>query len=239
MPLPPSAGQVSRFVLEVSYGLDDASAANLTGPELDKDIPVQQTLWRLWVPQEDYVVSYDRTFARLARGEADALVATLSSGQPSRVAFKLAPQGRLWDFARQGPPGRLTVRLVGKEVFGIVLWLIILAAGAAMLKLDGFRRCLIVLAVVVVASVIHLFAPLLVRRAVGIGSWAGVIVLLLWLSQWVFLRRRRARQALQGAAPPSAEPPMARVPGEPATPEPPAEGTGDAPEGEEDGHEQK
>ncbi|GAJ06683.1 unnamed protein product, partial [marine sediment metagenome] len=67
--LPPSAGQVSKFVLEISYGLKDVSARNLVAPALPKDIPVQQTLWRLWIPEDYSFLGYDRVFARLEPGQ--------------------------------------------------------------------------------------------------------------------------------------------------------------------------
>jgi len=88
-----------------------------------------------------------------------------------------------------------------------------------MLRLGGFVRCLILLGAVVVASIVYLFAPLLVRHTVTAGVWAGLIVLALWTAQWMFVRRRQARHAATGP------PPEARVvvPGKPA-------GPGDAPE---------
>ncbi|MFB3894610.1 MAG: hypothetical protein ACE15C_21625 [Phycisphaerae bacterium] len=44
--LPPSAGQVTKVVVEVSFGMDKASASKLPSPALPKDLPVQQALWR-------------------------------------------------------------------------------------------------------------------------------------------------------------------------------------------------
>ncbi len=210
--LPPSAGQVARFVLEVSYGLSGASRRRLAAPTFTEGIPVQQTLWRLWVPEEDYVLGYDRDFSPLSVRQADSLIQTLGEGQPSAVAFKLAPQGRQMSFLRQGAPGTLRMHLAGKEVFGIVVWVIVLAAGVAMLRLTVFQRCLIVLGAAVAAAIVRMFAPLLVRHVVLVGAPAGVIVLLLWVAYWMFLRRLEARRVRPATVGPSAPGPAAPAP---------------------------
>ena len=189
--LPPSAGQVSKFVVEISYGLAQASARKLSAPTLPKDIPVQQCLWRLWVPQDDYVLAYDRDFSPLHASQANRMLTVLAQNYPSGVSFKLAPQGQQLNFVRQGPPAKLSVTLADKEVFTIVLWLAIFAAGAWMLKLDAFRRCLIILAAAAVAFIIRLFAPLLIDRVFATGTPAAVIVVGLWLVYWFFIKHRR------------------------------------------------
>jgi hypothetical protein len=200
--LPPSSGQVSKLVVEVSYGLEKASAADLRGPELVGDIPVQQTLWRLWAPQEDYLLAYDRTsFGLLTGYEADSLFGGLAAGQPVAPAFKLPAQGVAWNFIRQGPPGKLSVSLIGKEMFDIALWAVILVVGVILLKVGGFARLLIVLLGAVLVAAGSLFAPLLARQIVNGGRGAAIIVGVLWLGQWVFSYRARARKA---AAPPPA-----------------------------------
>jgi hypothetical protein len=205
--LPPSAGQVAKVVVEVTYGLNHASAGDLRGPELVGEVPVQQTLWRLWVPREDYVLAYDRTFARLDSDQSEQLLGGLAQGQPVAPAFRLPSQGVVLDFLRQGRPGRLSVSLAGKEFFNIVLWAVILAAGAAMLKLGGFRRFLIVLAALVGGAVVNLFAPLLARRVFSSGCVAAGIVLLLWVGHWIFrLLRRWPAAAAPGRNPQSPQP---------------------------------
>jgi hypothetical protein len=82
--LPPSAGQVSRFVVEISYGLRKASASSLTVPALPKEIPVQQTLWRLWIPQDYYLLGHSRVFSRVQAYQSRNLLESLRSNQPSQ-----------------------------------------------------------------------------------------------------------------------------------------------------------
>ncbi|MHC4483367.1 MAG: hypothetical protein ACYSW4_07435, partial [Planctomycetota bacterium] len=119
-----SAGQVSRFVLEVSYGLKDASASNLIAPALPEEIPVQQTLWRLWIPKDYYVLGYAKVFSRLETHQSQHMLETLRRKQPSQVAFKLPSQGKVLNFVRQGSPGKLSVTAMGKEAFSIVVWVL-------------------------------------------------------------------------------------------------------------------
>jgi hypothetical protein len=190
-----SAGQVSRFVLEVSYGVAAASASSLAAPALPKEIPVQQTLWRLWIPEDDCFLGYDRLFSRLEPYQGQRMLETLRRNQPIGVEFKLSGQGKQLNFVRQGAPGELSVLLVGKEIFSIVIWVLIIAAGVLMLKLSGFNRVLIILAAGVVAGIIHLYLPLLVDKVIQTGVFAAILVLLLWAAQWAFrtlpqLRRR-------------------------------------------------
>lgn len=198
--MPPSAGQVSRVVLEISYGMDNAQASDLAGPELPKDIPVQQTVWRLWVPREDYVIGHDRTFARVSSQGSQDLLESLATGQAVKPSFKLAPQGQVWDFTRQGSPGRLSVQLVSREAFHIGIWIAALVIGAFMLRFKGFTRVLIVLGAAVIASVLDMILPLLVDQAGRAAEVPAAIVLLLWLAQWVFIRLPRARKEARAAS---------------------------------------
>jgi len=186
--LPPSAGQVSPFVVEISYGLRRASASSLTVPVLPKEIPVQQTLWRLWIPQDCYLLGHDRNFCRVGSQQGLNLLASLQIGQPSQVGFKLSGQGKAIDFVRQGAPGKLSARVVGKESFSIIVWLLIIAAGTAMLKLTVYRRVMVILAAAFVAGLIRLYLPLLVDQIVRLGTFAAVLVLLLWIVQWVYMK---------------------------------------------------
>jgi len=188
--LPPSAGQVSRFVLEISYGLKGASASKLIAPALPEEVPVQQTLWRLWIPQDYYFLGYDRVFSRLSPYQCQKML------QTSEVAFKLTGQGKVLDFIRQGAPGKLSVTAVSKEVFSIIIWLLIIAAGVYMLKLSGFHRVLVILAAALVAGIIHLSSPLLVSQAIRTGVFAGILVVLLWAAQWGFIKLPELRQRL-------------------------------------------
>ena len=192
--LPPSAGQITKYVLEISYGLKKISRGQLLAPQLPDDIPVQQTLWRIWVPEKKYLLAYDRDFVPLDDGQASRMLGDLGQGYPAKVQFKLAPQGEDWDFVRQGSAATLSVTLAHKEIFTIVLWIAILAAGAVMLKLDAFTRCLLVLALAVVAAVLHLFTPLLISRICSNGVLAAVIVAVLWFAYWITVKQRRKLQ---------------------------------------------
>ncbi len=193
--LPPSAGQVAKFVVEVSYGLKGASASALAAPTLPAEIPVQQTLWRLWVPDGVIFLGHSRIFSQLIDNQIYSMLSTLQSGQTRPVSFKLAGQGQALNFVRQGRGATLYVMAAGREFFFIMVWVIIVAAGAFMLKLDGFRRVLIILAAGLLAGIVHLFQPLLVRQVCQSGVFAAVLVLLLWLAQWGRLKLPQLRLA--------------------------------------------
>ena len=201
--LPQSAGQVSQFIVEISYGIRRASASSLTVPALPKEIPVQQTLWRLWIPQDCYLLGHNRNFCRVEPQQSLNLLASLQfspatsrQGLPPaqvrglnvEVGFKLPGQGKVIHFVRQGAPGALSARVVGKEFFSIIVWLLIIAAGAAMLKLTVYRRVMVILAAAFVAGLIRLYLPLLVDQIVRLGTFAAVLVLLLWLVQWIYVK---------------------------------------------------
>jgi hypothetical protein len=194
--LDPSAGQVSRFVLEVSYGLTRTSASNLGLVQLPQEIPVQQTLWRLWIPQDYYLLGHDRVFAKLDPSRTREIVQTLRRKQPIQITFKLPSQGKSFDFIRQGVPEKLSVIVLSKETFSIIVWILIIAAGLLMLKLDGFRRITIVLAVALLCGLLHLYLPLLIQHTVAVGIYAAILVVLLWIGQWAFLRLPKIREAL-------------------------------------------
>lgn len=208
--LRPSAGQVSKIVLEVSYGLEAASAASLPAPRLPDDVPVQQTLWRLWIPAQASVLAYDRSFAAIEPGEFERLMKTVSQGYPRTAELKLAPQGKPLSFVHQGSAAELSISQARQEVFHVILWVLVLAAGSAMLALAGRVRVLIVLAVAAVAGIASLFVPLLIVQAVRAGAGAGLIVLALWIAQAAFraIRRiddvpaRRPRPATAAPPPP-------------------------------------
>jgi hypothetical protein len=203
--LPHSAGQVSKFVLEISYGLRDVAPSGLTAPALEQEIPVQQSLWRLWIPRSHYLLGHNRVFARLEGSSTDEMRRMLARGQPSSVEFKLSDQGKVFDFVRQGPPGSLGVIVAGKEAFSIVVWGLVIVAGALMLRLGGFHRILIVSAGLLLAAVANLYLPLMIRHLVRTGVFAAVVVVLLWVGQWLFLRLPKIRQALPARVKPPAK----------------------------------
>jgi hypothetical protein len=207
--LPPAAGGVAKIVLELSYKLKDASARRLEAPALPDDVPVQQTLWRLRVPAEDRVLWFDRAFSRLGGYSGEGMMEQWASDAPAKVAFTLPPQGRAWDFVRQGGPGTLRVLLVGREVFSILVWIVIVGLGAWALRLGGFGRCVVVLAAILAVLVVRLLAPLLARELMLAGVWAAALVLAMWCAHWVFrklphIRRRKAEASAPPAIPAAA-----------------------------------
>ncbi len=199
--LPPSAGQVSRLVLELRYNMKPGGDA-LAPPALPEDIPVQQTLWRVRMPVEKLLLDHNPAYTRMKYGAAGQL-RSLASGYPSEVGFKFAHQRKAYDFTRQGAPEALALRIVGREVFSVVVWLAIAAVGVAALRIDWFGRCVLVLAAGVAVLVVRLFAPLLVKHVVLTGMWVGVIVIGLWIAHGLF---RRLPAVVRRRRPPSAGP---------------------------------
>ncbi len=195
--LPPSAGQVSKFVLEISYGLRKARASALRAPALPEQIPVQQTLWRLWAPKEWYFLGHSRLFSRLEPGQSQNMLRTLAGQHGGQVAFKLPGQGRPLDFLRQGAPGRLSVRLAGKGAFNILIWVLIIAACVLMLKQSGSERIRVILIAAFAGGVIHLYSPLFARQFAISGVFAAVLVLLLWAGDWAFKNMPELRVVLE------------------------------------------
>ncbi len=182
--LPPSAGQVTKLVLEFRYGLTGASSWRLSAPKLPEGIPIQQTLWRVRIPSEDRLLWFSDFFSRIASGTGQ--LRALAAGYPGTIQFQFARQGTAWDFVRQGAPGELRIWTAGKEAFSITVWVVILLVGGAAVKLCGFHRCILILAAGLLAIFVRLFAPLLVRQLVLSGFWAGLIVLGFWLAHWLF-----------------------------------------------------
>ena len=221
--LPPSAGQVTRLVLEIGYGQEDASAGELAVPSLPDEVRVQQTLWRVWLPADDHVLGYDRIFTQLPGHQAEVLLGRFDDEVPRDVngkarvdlSFTLPSQGVAWHFLRQGGPGELSVVTMGKEAFAILSWLIIVGAGVwMMLKLDALRRTLVILGAAMFLAVVHLFAPLFVKHVIRTGWWAVLVVIVLWLAWWIFpiLKCRAQRPAVPPPPPSPVEQPTERPP---------------------------
>lgn len=200
--LPPSAGQITKAVLEISYSLDKASASRLAAPILNKSspVPVQQTLWRLFVLAEDYVLRYDRTFSPLSDGQGQQMLNELAVGQPCALTFKQERQGNLLEFVRQGGPGELSVSIVGKEAFSIIVWLTVIVVGVLMLRLSGYRRVMWVLGIALSAMIVHLWTPLLVGKVFSVGTWAMILVVAMWGAQWLFFRLPKKKNSSPAVA---------------------------------------
>ncbi len=194
--LPPSAGQVWRFVLEVAYGLKGAKASHLEAPALSPDIPVQQTLWRLWIPDDYLVLGHDRLFSMGRSWRANNLINRLGQKQSVPIGFKLSGQGKPVDFVRQGFSDELSVCTAAKGVFCVLVWLVIVVAGAAMLKLSGLLRIVIVLAVILLGGIAELWQPLLVANVMSTGCFAALLVIVLWVAQWGLIKIPKLRARL-------------------------------------------
>ena len=57
-----------------------------------------------------------------------------------------------------------------------------------MLKLTVYRRVMVILAAAFIAGLIRLYLPLLVDQVVRLGTFAAILVLLLWLVQWIYVK---------------------------------------------------
>ncbi len=194
--LPPSAGQVARFVLEIACGLKNVSASKLTAPSLSSDIPTQQTLWRLWLPGDYLVLAHDRVFAKVHPTRTNSMIAAIARNQPIQVNLKLSGQGQPIDFIRQGAPGELSVTAMKKEIFNTIIWVIVIVAGVFMLKLSGFNRLLIVLGAALAGGVINLFQPMLIGAVASVGVFAALLIVLLWIGHWGFVKIPQLRVKL-------------------------------------------
>jgi len=201
--LPPSAGRISRFVLEISYGLKNASAANLTAPTLPAEIPVQQTLWRLCIPSQYYLLAHNRIFAQINRHQSGNMFQNLSRRQPSRIGFTLTPQGKDLYFMRQGPPGKLSVVVARKEAFSIAVWAVVIVAGALMLRLSGFQRVMLLLNIALIVALLNLFLPIFIPLLLKTAMVPAILVCILWLAQWLFIRLPNVREAIRAEARPA------------------------------------
>jgi len=215
--LPPSAGQVTRAVVEVVYGTEKGSAA-LAVPTLPKGIPFQQTLWRVWAPADDVILHYDRSFSPVASHQADSALTQLAQGWPVPVAFDRQRQGEVWNFVRPGAPGELSLVRMPRRWFYIPVWIAVVAVGVGLLKLSWFRRAVVVLAAVLAALVAQLFLPLLVTRLALAAAPAAGLVALLWGAHWLFVQVPRAVRG--GKMPPPAKPPKPSKPPRPESPLP-------------------
>jgi hypothetical protein len=115
----------------------------------------------------------------------------MANNQPSAVGFKLPAEGLMLNFIRQGSAGTLSINTLRREWMACLTWGVILLIGVAMLKLGGFARCLVILALLLLSAITSLFAPLFVSQVTNYGWTAILLVLLLWGSHWFFKRRKR------------------------------------------------
>jgi hypothetical protein len=194
--LPHSAGQVARIVLEITYGLDadiGEVKRNLPAPSLQADVPVQRTFWRVYVPDDHLVLSYDRNFSLEDRSGIESLFDRVATGHQRQLG-KFPAQGKLWSFARLGAVGELSMTLMKKELFVGVLWGGIILIGIILLKFSGYARAIVSLGVLTAAAGLQQVNPLVVTNAFEFAHFACMVVLLLWFAQWVFLCVLRTRK---------------------------------------------
>lgn len=192
--MPPSAGQETKVTLEISYRVNNAKASDLAAPQLPASVPVTQTLWRLWAPDQKLLLGYDHVFTPV--NDAGSLLAQMGRGYSCPPQFKLPAQGQAMDFLRLGPPGRLNLTLVGSHAFSIGVWAIVLTLGGVLLRSRAYGRVVVVLAAVVAAAALNMVLPLLLARASNVALWPMLLVLALWLGQWLFIRRPRSKAAM-------------------------------------------
>jgi hypothetical protein len=182
--LPPSSGQVEYFTVEITYSQTGVKPSLLQAPTLSESVPVQITFWRIWLPQEDVLLAYDRDFANVASWQLWNLA------QQSRInasnAFKLPASGKEYNFFRQGEGKTLHLSVMRSEWFCAVSWVVIVLIGAIMMKLGSFARCVTVVAILLAGAITSLYLPLFAKLLLTTGWPAGLLVLLLWAIQGIF-----------------------------------------------------
>ena len=210
--LPQSGGQAAHAVFEISYGIEKPAADATTAIILPENLPVQQTIWRLVAPPSQVMLSHPADLADLTDAEAEQKAAKLIKAFAPNWAWSYTNQGRIYNFLRQGQPGKLNVLLVSNLAFSIGCWLAVLVVGLLMLPMTGFQRSIAVLLLAFGGLVAVLFVPLLCRQAANVGTGAAVIVALIWLVQWFFKRVGRGWRSRPDVPP---KPAAATVPSTP------------------------
>jgi len=185
--LPTSAGNVTHLVLEVTYGVEGAWATSLPAPTLPDGVPVQKTIWQIWVPHESILLGYDHDFSRdYSVSSAEQIFNNVADGHPRNIS-KFAAQGRLLSaFVRQGTAPELSLYLMSKEWFIFWVWILVLGLSIWMLWLPMYRRFLVVLGLLILGGIFYAFMPLLIS-AIGQEAVAPfLLVLVIWLIHFFF-----------------------------------------------------
>ena len=222
--LPPSAGQVSKVVLEATYGLEDASTKELSAPNLPEGVPVQRTWWRLWAPEDHQLLNYDRNFERPHYAkDLQAIFKETSSSHPFH-ASSFDPRGNLFQFEKQGTAAVLQLGLHRKETVAIIVWFLVVAGGVALMKLSYFERFRVALGILALVVIGYLYQPLFSEAVAQHAAGPAVLIFLLWMAQlifWTFPKSMKAgRESFlasqtQPASPPPAPPGEAPKPSQP------------------------
>jgi hypothetical protein len=203
--LPPSAGEVSRAVLEVRYGQSGASASRLAAPSLTDSagtpVPVQQVLWRVQVSPEDVVLHYGSAFSRTTPHQVAAVLDQLRLPEASPSVF----QGQDLMLSAQGPgaPAQLSLLVVNRAAMVAVIWLVVAGAGVLLLRFAWRTRFIVLLAAAGVVALVRLAAPMLGYELWRHAATALLLVLVLWLI--VAALRPGGKWRWQAPAPKTAE----------------------------------
>ncbi len=184
--LPPSAGQVSKVVLEMTYGLDDAQSSELDAPSLPEDVPVQRTWWRLWVPEDHQLLSYDRNFERPQYTEDLHSIFQETSSKHAFHASSFDPRGQLFQFEKQGKAQSLQLGLHRKETVAIIVWLLVIAIGVALMKIGYFERVRVALGLIALVALWYLYQPLFSEAVAQHALGPAFLVFVLWAAQLLF-----------------------------------------------------
>jgi len=184
--LPSSAGEVSKIALEINYSLEGVKPSALMAPWVDESIPVQQTLWRVYLPQDELVLSADSGFEELTSWQTEVMVSDIGAGYGGTVRLKQATEGQQLNFIRQGAGKTLKVWTMRSAKFHIIIWIAVVVFGVIMLLIAGFWRCLVILAAALGLGVASLFTPQMVTQGIKAGWFAAVLVVLMWGAHWLF-----------------------------------------------------
>ncbi|MBI5722923.1 MAG: hypothetical protein HZA50_03115 [Planctomycetes bacterium] len=214
--LPSSAGQITKAVVEMSYSVEKASAWSLPLATLPKEVPVQQTLWRVNLPPEYYLLGYDKIFRPAEYSRCESLAGQMAAGYPAAVQFRLPTDGIRLEFTRPGAVSELSLSTMRMEYFNVIIWLVVFAAGGAMLKLRWYRRGQIILAALVLLGVGHLFWPLFVDKITWCSLWPAFLTLAAWAGFAIYQYRKNqpALPATSSGQETAAQQPDEQKPGE-------------------------
>ena len=193
--LPPSAGQVSKIVLETTYGLDKATSKNLPAPRLPEGVPVQRTWWRLWAPEDHQLLSYDRNFERPQYESGLQGIFNETGSGHTNTASGFDPRGKLHQFEKQGDAAELKLNLKRKETVAVTIWVLVIAAGIALLRIGYHDRVRVALGLIALTGLWYLFHPLYAGAVARHILFPSALVILLWIGQllfWSLPRRLKA-----------------------------------------------
>jgi hypothetical protein len=184
--LPPTAGQVSKIVLETTYGLDKATSKNLPAPRLPEGVPVQRTWWRLWIPEDHQLLSYDRNFERPDYDNGLRGIFKETGSGHTNTASSFDPRGKLHQFEKQGDAAELKLNIKRKEAVAVTIWVLVIAAGIGLIRIGYYDRLRVTLGLIALTGLWYLFHPLYAGAVARHVVFPAGLVILLWVGQLVF-----------------------------------------------------